>query len=291
MFFSPPWGVRVPNGPGLSFILVGRGTCTIEAHGGREPIVLCSGDVALVSGAFEMHDGTRQKLIPLAEIKAKLASPCPGGGTEPTQGATWLLVSNFTFEGPLADSVTSMLGSVCHVRSDEDESTLWLQSIFRLISHEACLQRPGSEFAYSRIMELYFVQFLRAAMKRHLASGKSCSHAFLRVLFDPHLSKAVEMIHRHPERNWSVAELAAEVSMSRTAFAVRFSEVAGIPPLAYVTRWRMMQATEYLEDGLTLQDVAPRVGYESEAAFARAFKREFGVSPGIYRRSRLARAS
>jgi AraC-like DNA-binding protein len=185
----------------------------------------------------------------------------------------------------MAESVLSMFSGVSHVRSDEEDSALWLQSIFRLISHEACSQRPGTEFAYSRIMELYFLQLLRSVMKKHLSSGRGCSHTFLRVLFDPQLSKAVELIHRSPEKAWSVAELAASVSMSRTAFAVRFSDVAGVPPLAYVTRWRMIQATELLEDGHTLYEVASRVGYESEAAFARAFKREFGVSPGAYRRT------
>ncbi len=288
MFFTAPWGVRVPTGPGICFVLVGRGSCSIESPSIEDAVALSSGDVALISGSFELHDGTRRRLVPLAELKAEIKSPCSQSNPESIPGATWLLMARFSFEGPMADSVLSMLGPVCHIRSDEEDSALWLQSIFRLISHEACLQRPGSEFAYSRIMELYFVQFLRAVMKRHLSAGRACSHTFMRVLFDTQLSKSVEMIHRNPERDWSVAELAATVSMSRTAFAVRFSEVAGIPPLAYVTRWRMMRATELLEDGLTLQDVASRVGYESEAAFARAFKREFGVSPGAYRRGGVA---
>jgi AraC-like DNA-binding protein len=107
----------------------------------------------------------------------------------------------------------------------------------------------------------------------------------LKVVFDPQLGPAVARIHQDPGHDWTVAKLAETVSMSRTAFAVRFTEVAGMPPLTYVTKWRMIGASEKIRQGDTLTSIAAGAGYDSDAAFSRAFKREMDMSPGAYRRS------
>jgi AraC-like DNA-binding protein len=103
-------------------------------------------------------------------------------------------------------------------------------------------------------------------------------------LRDPQVGAALGLIHREPEREWTVAGLAAEVGMSRSPFAAKFAELVGEPPLAYLTAWRMQVAAGLLRDGLPVAEVAARVGYESEAAFSRAFKRWRGESPSAYRR-------
>jgi AraC-like DNA-binding protein len=101
--------------------------------------------------------------------------------------------------------------------------------------------------------------------------------------------KALEVIHQQPDHPWTVAELAARVSMSRTGFAVRFTTIAGIAPLDYVRKWRMQKASDFLRQGEEpLEDIAGRVGYESGAAFSKAFKREMGLPPGRYRKEQVS---
>ena len=111
-----------------------------------------------------------------------------------------------------------------------------------------------------------------------------------RALIDPQIGKALEVIHQQPDYPWTVAELAARVSMSRTGFAVRFTTMAGIAPLEYVRKWRMQKASDFLRQGEEpLEDIAGRVGYESSAAFSKAFKREMGLPPGAGSQSTGAR--
>jgi AraC-like DNA-binding protein len=109
---------------------------------------------------------------------------------------------------------------------------------------------------------------------------------WLGALRDPQIGAALGLIHREPRRDWSVSSLAHEVAMSRSLFATRFNSLVGAPPLTYLTRWRLRQAASLLvEERLSVGETALRVGYESEAAFSKAFKRQFGQSPLAYRRN------
>ena len=108
----------------------------------------------------------------------------------------------------------------------------------------------------------------------------------LRALVDPDIWKALALMHQRPHHPWTVAELARGVGMSRTGFAVRFKEKAGVSPLDYLTQWRMQKAGDLLRQGEeNVEEIALRVGYESGAAFSKAFKREMGFPPGSYRRA------
>ena len=133
----------------------------------------------------------------------------------------------------------------------------------------------------SRLTEIIFVQ----AMRLWMASQPAGQGGWLGALRDPHIGAALGLIHRAPERPWSVAALAREVAMSRSPFAARFTTLVGEPPLAYVTRWRMhLAARHFRSDSLSVSEVADRVGYKSAAALSKAFKRCFGLAPGTYRR-------
>jgi AraC-like DNA-binding protein len=110
------------------------------------------------------------------------------------------------------------------------------------------------------------------------------SDGWLGALQDPRIGRAIALIHRDPSRPWTVASLAAEAAMSRSAFAGRFTDLVGEPVMHYATRWRMQTASRWLkEEDVTIAEAASRLGYESEAAFSRAFKRFVGVSPGAAR--------
>jgi len=129
---------------------------------------------------------------------------------------------------------------------------------------------------------------LRSEMARRRREPGSCKGTSLALMFDPSLRGVAELLHRFPERPWTVAALAEEAYMSRTSFAVKFAETSGMAPFAYLTHVRMLNAIELLSTTTcTLEEIARRVGYGSEAAFSAAFKREIGVAPGAYRRGRV----
>jgi len=142
-------------------------------------------------------------------------------------------------------------------------------------------QAPGSEVVANRLAEALFIQAIRA----HIASGaESCQQGWLRAIFDPQIGASLNSIHENVNRGWTVESLAGAAGMSRSAFAARFKELLGQTPLEYVTEWRMQKAMQLLQQNdKKLIEVAQSVGYETDAAFSKAFKRIMGLSPGEYR--------
>ena len=157
----------------------------------------------------------------------------------------------------------------------------WLASALRFLAAEAGALQPGGEAAITRLADILVIQVIRAWLARDPAAPTG----WLGVLRDERIGRALALIHRDPARAWTVAALASEVAMSRSAFAARFAALVGEPPMRYVARWRMLAAhTRLREDGASLGELAERLGYQSEAAFSRAFKRIMGVPPGAARR-------
>ena len=146
-------------------------------------------------------------------------------------------------------------------------------------------EAPGSEVVANRLAEVLFIQTLRA----HIASGsESCKRGWLRAIFDRQIGAALRCVHENVKSPWTVQSLAAAAGMSRSAFASRFKELLGQTPLDYVTDWRMQKATQLLnQQDKKLAEIAQSVGYESEDAFSKAFKRVVGVAPAEYRRNGL----
>ncbi|HSG39546.1 MAG TPA: AraC family transcriptional regulator, partial [Thermoanaerobaculia bacterium] len=167
-------------------------------------------------------------------------------------------------------------------------TTEWLGMTLRFLAAEARHPRPGAETLISRLTDVIFVQALRAWIE----SQPEGTGGWLGALRDRQTAAALGHIHREPERDWSVVSLASAVGMSRSSFASRFTALVGETPLAYLTRWRMHLASDLLRSrGLSVSQIAGRVGYESEAAFSKAFKREVGVPPGALRRVKSPRPS
>ena len=133
----------------------------------------------------------------------------------------------------------------------------------------------------TRLGDILVIQAIRAWIE----SDPAAQRGWLGALQDPQIGRAISCVHRDPARDWTVASLAHELTMSRSAFAARFTEVVGEPVMSYVARWRMQVAVAALKEGTTVGQLADRLGYRSEAAFSRAFKRVIGVSPGAVRRS------
>jgi AraC-like DNA-binding protein len=198
-----------------------------------------------------------------------------GGGGAPTT----IVCGSLSFDRASVKPITQLLPSFILIKADQPH-TFALHNTMQALASEMAEQAPGSDAVATRLAEVLFIQALRA----HIASGVGWRNkGWLRAIFDPQMGTALSAIHDRVNTPWTVESLAEAAGMSRTAFAVRFKELLGQPPLEYVTEWRMQKAMQLLRRrDKKLIDVARSVGYESDAAFSKAFKRVVGANPGEY---------
>ena len=202
-----------------------------------------------------------------------MSSFVEGGGAPTT-----IVCGSFSFHRASLKPITQLLPTFILMKA-EQARTLALQNTLQALASEMAEQAPGSEVVATRLAEVLFIQVLRA----HIASGPERNKGWLRAVFDPQIGTALSAIHDSVNTPGTVESLAEAAGMSRSAFAARFKELLGQTPLEYVTEWRMQKAIQLLEQRDTkLLDVARSVGYESGAAFSKAFKRVVGANPGEY---------
>jgi AraC-like DNA-binding protein len=214
------------------------------------------------------------------EVKAKAAGEFSrielGGGGEPTQLLCGYLGSDYAF-GPLLSSLPPVL----KIDLRATPSGSWIESSFRFAISQIAAGRVGSTTVIAKLSELLFVE----AVSHYIAGLPADRQGWLAGLRDPHIGRALTLLHANPAKAWSAEALAVEVGMSRSGFAERFTTLVGQPPMQYLAFWRMQLAGQRLRESRdTIAQVGFSVGYESEAAFSRAFKREFGDSPAAWRR-------
>ncbi|GAB4554071.1 MAG: hypothetical protein Fur0016_12290 [Anaerolineales bacterium] len=189
-----------------------------------------------------------------------------------------ILCGTFDFEYLRAASLFRYLPDVIHIPYSPNSP---LNRILTLMAEEAESQRPAKEVVLRRLADILFVQIVQRWVEIH---GQQNS-GWLGAFHDPLIGKALELIHLQPQHAWTVASLAQAIACSRSAFAARFSALVSEPPMEYLTRWRMQIASRLLAEdpALPIGEIAARVGYRSEAAFSKAFKRLLGVAPMTYR--------
>ncbi|MEU6641615.1 AraC family transcriptional regulator [Saccharomonospora sp. NPDC046836] len=281
---TAPWGLTMPDWPDcLWFHIVTVGRLQLEVPG-DEPRVLQPGDLALVphglGHTLRSDSGT---LVPDVrsiehEFHNKYAVLRHGGGGTPTT----LICGAVRLGHPAAHHIVALLPKVIHIEPTIGPHAEWMQTTLRLVASEAAEVRPGGEAVLTRLSDILVIQTLRAWIEHDPAAQRG----WLGALRDPQIGRAIALIHRDPARDWTLAALANEIAMSRSAFAARFTDLVGEPAMHYVTRWRMQVARAWLaDDGGTVAEVAGKLGYQSEAAFSRAFKRVLGVSPGVVSRA------
>jgi AraC-like DNA-binding protein len=178
--------------------------------------------------------------------------------------------------------VLSTLPALLKLNIEQNGAAEWIRSTFQYAAEEVSAGRPGSETMLAKLSELLFVE----AVRRYAEALPDGQTGWLAGLHEPFVARALALLHHDIARRWTVDDLGREVGLSRSALAERFIRLIGMPPMHYLTHWRMQVATQKLRNtSASLAQVAETVGYESEAAFSRAFKKAFGAAPAAWRRS------
>ncbi len=283
--FTAPWGIRVAPEPGRAgFFAILRGSCWLEVEGIENPVPLAGGDFIFLprGGPYSLRDALDSPLTPVEETKHhdERGPICFVGGGGAPSTAFW---GCFEFEdrgrNPLLESLPPMI----HLTSEVGPHVQWLQSTLQFVASEVASGLPGAETVANRLTDILFVHAIRAHISGCASHGCRAT-GWLRALADPRIGQSLRLIHESPQKNWTVELLADAVSMSRSAFAGHFTELVGEPPLRYVTGWRMKKASHLLLRGDPVAAVAQAVGYETDAAFGKAFRKHMGITPGEFRR-------
>lgn len=283
--FTAPWALDLPPLQNcLMFHVVTSGSSWLEVEG-AEPHLLKPGDFALVPHG----DGHRllsapgipsAKLfdLPRKQISERYEILRYGNGGDSTN----MICGAVRFDHPAAHNLIKLLPKLIYIDAWRSPQMEWTQSTLGLMAAEARKLRPGGETIITRLADILVIQAIRSWM----SEDPVAQTGWLGALQDKEIGRAILLIQRDPAHAWTVASLAAAVAMSRSAFAARFKELVGESPMQYVARWKMNLALRWLkEEDTTVSKLADRLGYQSEAAFSRAFKRFIGVSPGAVRRN------
>jgi AraC-like DNA-binding protein len=276
-----PWGVDFAGDQRVKFGMLVRGACWLSVAGEGAPLALRSGDCFVLTNgrSFSVSDDPATPRRPCTEV----LHDGPGrllafGGDGP---AATLIAGWFGFDSPGGQPLFSQLPPVLHVRMDEAR-TRALHATLDLLALETSEDGLGRGIVTKRLADIIFIQTIRAYV-RTVGWRRA---GWLAALTEPKLGAAIRAMHDQIDRAWTVDELAAISGMSRSAFAAAFRERVGEAPHAYLTRWRMYKAGCLLRGSrVSLAQAAKAVGYQTDSAFNRIFRRHFGVTPAAYRRA------
>ena len=268
-----PWGLRFGGRRGFGFHVIVRGDCLL-LRDGADPLPLQTCDVVLMPGGtlHWLADDPATTPRDLA-VEGRVDKLAVGGDGEET-----VVVSGaYRIEAGRRHPLLAGLPDVVHLSSRRDRR---LHVVIELLGDEIEARDPGGDAIVAALVDALLIYLLRAWYDGE-PTGWTAAMA------DPAIGHVLQRMHSQPAEPWTVDRLAAEVGLARATFTRRFTRLVGEPPLTYLTRWRMITAARLLRaDRTPLTVVARRVGYTSEFAFAKAFKREYGIAPGAYRRER-----
>lgn len=286
--FNSPWSIGVPDyASAIRFHYADQGECWIRAGDGT-PIHMRQGDLVLVpaGAAHVLSDTPERKPVELQRVMADndyADGPLFVVGEGCENASTQLLCGHFTFAEGSDHPLLRSLPDLLHISASMRRSTFWLDEALRLMSRQMAAENPGSMAVVRRMSEIIFIETIRSS-----GSQSEQLSGLMEALSDPKISRAIEAMHRDVATQWTVEALAGEAAMSRSRFAARFQTLVGCGPLTYLAEWRLQKACALLREGkVSIQEVAGRIGYQSPAAFTRAFANMFGESPTSFR-SRLA---
>lgn len=293
--FREPWCVDIRKGAELAQVLrpgapnlaichtLLEGRCWIRLQDG-EPVPLQAGDTVVIPGGNSHVMGSGMQHAPVsADHLVQIQSPNLrtvryGGNGD----ACHIVCGWFAYEDDIPHPLLKSLPEVFVAPRPARAAGDWIEQSIRYVTSESAIDAPGTSAVATRVAETLFVESLRGYIDRLPDTGRG----WLAGLRDPQVSHCLALMHADPSRDWSVDSLAEAVNSSRSVVAQRFTEIVGTPPIQYLIRWRMAKAARLLRSGRQpLNRIAEAIGYESEAAFCRAFKKEFGITPGKWRNS------
>lgn len=278
--FSAPWALELPHLEDcLMFHFVTSGECWVETDG-LERVQLLTGGLALVPRSeghrISSQPGLRaERLFDLhrEQISDRYEILRLGGGTTVT---TNMICGAVHFDHPAAQKLIGILPRLICIPPGQLAQQDWITSTLRFMAAEAETLRPGGEAVIMRLSDILVIQAIRSWLEHDPAARSG----WLGAIRDCQIGKAIVQIHANPATPWTIEALAKEAGMSRSAFAARFTELVGEPVMRYVAQWKMQAALTALKEGSKIGELAFRLGYQSEAAFSRTFKRNTGASPG-----------
>jgi AraC-like DNA-binding protein len=300
--FSAPWAVRSPAAsvaasllaPGAQKVIIfhlvtaGRGYTKLA---GQPAIPLAAGSVIVVphGDSHVLGNGATATVVDAAEtlpdaLVNRLQVSRLGGGGEVTS----FVCGYLDIDPWLANVLVAGLPPLLVVNVRDGDGGAWLESSIQHAVAQAAATAPGSEAIVAKLSEVLFAETLR----RYMAALPPQQTGWLAGARDPAVGRALAAMHARPQHDWSLASLAAEAGLSRSALTERFKHYLGVPPMAYIAQWRLHLGADALRTtSRGVAEIAGDVGYESEAAFNRAFKRAFGVPPARFRRSKSQQAA
>ncbi|TRY29819.1 AraC family transcriptional regulator [Aliiglaciecola sp. M165] len=281
---SMPWALSMPAMHNcMMFHIVAEGSALFQV--GNTEIQLNSGDFILFpkGEGHELSDGICQSFTPLDELPINAVTEryetlsFGGGGAQTTMVCGVLL-----FQHPLAIKLLGILPTFIVIQQDSETPSDIVDNISRLLEAETSTIGMGAEAVIARLADILVI----TAMRQHLQDLSEDKIGWLGALEDDRIGHALKLIHDSPDHHWSLEELAHDVGMSRTSFAQQFKRLVGNTPMEYLTEWRMSLAYSKLQlskDSMLV--IALDIGYQSEAAFSRAFKKVIGKSPNEVRKA------
>jgi AraC-like DNA-binding protein len=279
--FSEPWGMEIPKGPFAQFHIVTKGQCVLKTN--KKSIRLFAGDIVVfpLGASHWLANNENSQRYSGQEVVQSILS-----GNSLFTGdtlSTTLVCGHFEFDKNFEHPFIKELPSIIHIDDTDLKQFSWLKNITDLIIGEAEKEQPGSDVIVNKLGEVLFVHTLRAFIEKNKSES-----GFIAAIQDERISKVLKEIHSFPQKGWKLEQLAQVAAMSRTSFANRFKMLTGETPFNYIKRWRLLCAKGLLEEStLSVGEIAEQVGYQSEAAFNRVFKKNISQTPLKFRQSIL----
>lgn len=286
--FTSPWSVRVPPYESVArFHYAHKGRCFVRISPAEEPVDLNQGDLVIVNrGASHVlycdptTEGQAENLEDVIEKSGFTGKGTLVYGPTGSHHETQLICGHFAFDKRARHPLIDRLPAYIHIRNYGEIAGPWMEHTLKVIGSEAGGEQLGSEIISLKLSEIIFAQAIRSYLASDINLGPG-----LKGFIDPRIGAVLNAIHADPGRNWDLSQLSQVAALSRTSFALTFNRLMSQTPNSYITQWRMQLARSMLEQSnRSILDIAIEVGYGSEAAFGRVFKKHFNLAPATYRR-------
>lgn len=279
--FAEPWGLDEPETECGTFHVIISGNAQVTVPNQKKSIYLETGDIIVFPTGLAHQIGGGNTDEFLSGYRALDIIKCGKNPFESGDKASTILCGYFQYEKQTLLPLIRDMPDILHIKNQEKPDLNWINTLIESLVDESRSHKPGGDVVIDRLTEVFIIQMLRW----HINNRQNVQ-GYFKALADDRLSRVLGLMHKHPEKDWTVECLGSAVCMSRTAFARHFSDIVGMSPLSYLRQWRMYTAYNILIDSKEpMHNVANKVGYKSEAAFGKAFKKVIGISPGQVRKN------